>query len=196
MIAYIEGRIDWLDPAQVHIDIQGLGYEVKISLSTYSALKGKEKCRLATYLHVKEDAHTLYGFHLHEEKKMFLDLISISGIGPNTALMVLSSTETQDLKQAIVQEDIRSIQSIKGIGPKTAQRIVLELKDKFKKDALISQSNNIPLTSQSSIKQEALAALTVLGIPKAVAEKNIDTIIRANDHTITVEKLIKIALKS
>jgi Holliday junction DNA helicase RuvA len=138
----------------------------------------------------------LFGFFDASEKKTFLDLISISGVGPSTALTVLSSLSYEELQNAIVREDVRTIQSIKGIGPKSAQRIILELKDKLKKDALVASSQNIPLSSQNAVRQDALAALLALGIPKTTAEKTIDNILKTHDAKITTEQLIKIALKS
>jgi Holliday junction DNA helicase RuvA len=196
MIAFIEGLIDHKDPAVVIINANGIGYEIKISLTTFSHIKGIDKCRLHTHLSIREDAHVLFGFYELSEKKTFLDLISISGVGPSTALTILSSLSYDELQTAILREDVRTIQSIKGIGPKSAQRIILELKDKFKKDSLLSSSQNIPLSSQSTVRQDALAALISLGIPKLSADKTIDTILKTHDANITTEQLIKIALKS
>ncbi|TAF75817.1 MAG: Holliday junction branch migration protein RuvA [Bacteroidetes bacterium] len=196
MIAFIEGIIEDLNPALLIINVNGLGYEIRISVRTYSQLKGKDKCRVQTYLNIKEDAHTLFGFFDSEEKKSFLDLISISGVGPGTALTVLSSLSFDELQTAILREDLKTIQSIKGIGLKTAQRIILELKDKVKKDTTILLSQNIPLNSHSAKRQDALAALVALGIPKPSAEKTIDTILKTHDANITTEQIIKIALKS
>ncbi|MFN6946138.1 MAG: Holliday junction branch migration protein RuvA, partial [Cytophagaceae bacterium] len=129
MIAYVDGKLVHKEPAYVIIETNGLGYEIKISLQTYSSLQEGERCKLLTYFHVKEDAHTLYGFSSSLEKKVFMDLISISGVGPNTALTCLSSMSAPEIAQAISNEDVRTIQNIKGIGAKTAQRIILELKD-------------------------------------------------------------------
>ena len=196
MIAFIEGKIAHKDPAVVVINANGVGYEIKISLTTFAHLKGLESCKLHTHLSIREDAHVLFGFFELSEKRTFLDLVSVSGVGPSTALTVLSSLSYEELHNAIVREDVRTIQSIKGIGPKSAQRIILELKDKFKKDSLLSSSQNIPLSSQSAVRQDALAALVSLGIPKLSADKTIDTILKTHDANITTEQLIKIALKS
>lgn len=192
MIASIDGKLTYKSPAYIIIEVGGIGYQVKISLSTYSQLEEGERCKLHTHLHIKEDAHTLYGFKDPLEKKLFLDLISISGVGPATALIVLSSISVVEFHQAIVDEDVKTIQSIKGIGPKTAQRIILELKDKFKKE-------EIPLENQhgsihTKVRSEALAALLTLGIPKLAAEKNIDKILKENSE-IKLEELVKQALK-
>ena len=128
MIAYIEGKLVHKEAAYAIIDAGGLGYRINISLTTFSDIKDEEKCKLHTHLHVKEDSHTLYGFSTLSERGTFLKLINISGIGPSTALVMLSSLSPEDLRQAIITEDVRVIQSIKGIGGKTAQRIILELK--------------------------------------------------------------------
>ncbi len=196
MIAFLEGIIVELNPALVVVNVQGVGYEVRVSVRTYTQLKGQTKCKLNTFLSIKEDAHTLFGFFDLEEKKSFLDLISISGVGPGTALTVLSSLSFDELNTAILKEDLKTIQSIKGIGLKTAQRIILELKDKVKKDGIVGLSQNINLNSHSAMRQDALAALVSLGIPKASAERTIDTILKTHDSTITTEQIIKIALKS
>lgn len=195
MIAYIDGKLTFKDPTFVIIDIGGLGYHIKISLQTYAALKEGERCRLNTYLHIKEDAHTLYGFAENAEKRLFLDLISVSGIGPNTAVMMLSSLSYAEIQNAIISEDLRTIQSIKGIGTKTAQRVILELKDKIKKGMFAGEMPNIAVASNNSLRNEALSALITLGIPKNVAEKSVDTILKTEGATLSLEQLIKKALK-
>jgi holliday junction DNA helicase RuvA len=195
MIAYIDGKLTFKDPTYVIIDIGGLGYHIKISLQTYSALKEGERCRLHTFLHIKEDAHTLYGFAENAEKRLFLELISVSGIGPNTAIMMLSSLSYAEIQNAIVSEDLRTIQSIKGIGSKTAQRVILELKDKIKKGIFAGEMPNIALPANNSLRNEALSALITLGIQKNVAEKSIDTIIKTEGSSLSLEQLIKKALK-
>ncbi|HSI78947.1 MAG TPA: Holliday junction branch migration protein RuvA [Lunatimonas sp.] len=198
MIAYLKGKLAFKDPTYVIIDIQGVGYMVKISLATYSWIKDQELVMLHTFLHIKEDAHTLYGFKDEAEKKLFLALISISGVGPNTAVMVLSSLDTSELEDAIVSGDYSTIQRVKGIGLKTAQRIVLELKDKIKKDnysETASMGTGFVLQN-NKLKQEALQALITLGFPKAVAEKNISAILKKSVAEISLEDLIKASLKS
>src|SRR4051812_18022647 len=159
MIAYIDGKLALKEATYVIIEAGGLGYQVKISLNTYSALKEGERCKLHTYLHIKEDGHTLFGFHELNEKKVFMNLISISGVGPGTALMVLSSLGPAEVEQAIVNEDVRTIQSVKGIGTKTAQRIILELKDKIKKDTLGMDGKLISQNPYNTLRNEALSAL-------------------------------------
>ena len=195
MIAYIDGKLTYKDPTYVIIDIGGLGYQIKISLQTYAALREGERCRLNTYQHIKEDAHTLYGFLENAEKRLFMELISVSGIGPNTAIMMLSSLSHAEIQNAIVTEDIRTIQSIKGIGSKTAQRVILELKDKIKKGVFAGEIPNIAVSSNNSLRNEALSALVTLGIPKNVAEKSIDTIMKKEGQPLSLEQLIKKALK-
>lgn len=197
MIAYLDGKLAYKDPSYVIIDVSGVGYQVKISLQTYAALHNTgERCKLHTLLIVREDSHTLFGFHDAEEKILFEDLTSVSGIGPSTALVMLSSLSSPEIKQAIVNEDVKTIQSIKGIGLKTAQRAIIELKDKLKKDNLISGvTPNIFNTENAKVRNESLAALVMLGIPRATAEKSIDTILKREGNDITVEQLIKLALR-
>lgn len=195
MITYLHGKLAYKDPTFVIIDVGGIGYEVKISLTTYSAIKDKEEVRLQTYLHIKEDAHTLFGFFDLSEKKRFLDLISITGVGPSTGLMILSSLSADELQQAIVQEDVKTIQGVKGIGLKTAQRIILELKDKMKKEGLLDKTLEFAAQPRNSLREEALSALSTLGIPKANAAKQVDLILRETGPDITIEDLIKRTLK-
>lgn len=198
MIAYLHGKLVYKDPTFVIIDIHGIGYHVKISLHTYSKIKNEEQVMLLTFLSIKEDAHTLYGFKEETEKKMFLDLISISGVGPNTGLMILSSLNPVELEQAIISEDYHSIQRVKGIGSKTAQRIVLELKDKIRKESFLEPSKGETgfFNKSNKIKQEALQALITLGFPKASAEKNIESVLKKSGSEISLEDLIKASLKS
>src|ERR1043165_235214 len=143
MIAYLKGKLVHKEPTHVVIEVNGVGYQVGISLHTFSEIKDKEDIRLPTYLHVREDAHILYGFASDAEKQMFQFLISVNGVGPNTALVVLSYLTPDELKSAIVNEDTNALQAVKGIGGKTAQRLVLELKDKLKKEAL-EETSGIP----------------------------------------------------
>lgn len=196
MFAYLKGKLAHKDPTFVIIDINGVGYDVKISLNTYSQIKDEEAIQLYTYLQVKEDGHTLFGFATEQEKILFLKLISISGVGPSTGLMVLSSLGPEEAIQAIISEDVRTIQGVKGIGAKTAQRIILELKDKVGKDPDSGDLINIPISSANAIRNEALQALITLGINKSAAQKSIDKIIKENGNDISLEELIKIALKA
>jgi Holliday junction DNA helicase RuvA len=193
MYAYINGKLVFKCPTYVVIDAGGIGYHINISLNTYAELEEKEDCKLYTWLHVKEDAHTLYGFFEEGERRLFLHLISVSGIGPNTGRMILSSITPSEIQTAIVKGDVPLIQRIKGIGPKSAQRMILELQDKLKKegpDSLIS------MPVHNTAKDEALSALVMLGFNKNIAEKVLESAIKASVENLSVEALIKIALKS
>lgn len=196
MFAYIKGKLAHKDPTFVIIDVQGVGYEIKISLNTYSQIKEQENCQLYTHFYVKEDAQILFGFAQEIEKKLFTHLISISGVGPSTGLMVLSSLSPAEVQTAIVSGDVATIQRVKGIGAKTAQRVILELKDKLGKGGSEEGMLNIGASSQNTIRNEALAALVTLGINKAAAEKSIDKILKNSEGQITLEQLIKLALKA
>jgi Holliday junction DNA helicase RuvA len=197
MIAYIDGKLTYKDATHAIIDVNGVGYEIRISLQTFGAIREGERCRLHTYLHVKEDGQTLYGFLDRSEKKIFLDLTSVTGIGPNTALMMLSSLSAAEIQHSIVSEDIRTIQSIKGIGAKTAQRIVLELRDKMKKDVYLTPASpTFAVTSNNTLRSEALSALTTLGIPRNIAEKSIESVLKREGAGVSLEQLIKMALKA
>lgn len=196
MIAYVNGIVTYKDPAYAIIDVNGVGYEVRISLQTYTSLPDiGARCKLVTFLNIREDAHVLYGFWGNDEKKLFLDLTSISGIGPSTALVMLSSLSSSEIRQGIIDEDLRLIQSIKGIGSKTAQRVILELRDKIRKEELVPTGIRSAETSSNTLRSEALAALVTLGIPKATAEKSLDAIIKREGQSISVENLIKLALR-
>jgi len=196
MFAYINGKLAYKDPTFVIIDIQGVGYDIKITLHTYGQIKDQENCKLFTYFHVKEDIQALYGFASMRERTLFLQLISISGVGPSTGLMVLSSLSPEEVEHAIISEDVRTIQGVKGIGAKTAQRIILELKDKIGKDQPESAIQNIAISGASAIRNEALAALVTLGINKVAAQKTIDKILKNADGPVRLEDLIKLALKN
>ena len=198
MIAYIKGKLVVKDPTFVIIDVGGIGYHIRISLQTYSSLSiSDELVKLHTHLNIKEDAHTLFGFFEIDEKELFVDLISVSGIGPGTAMVMLSSLSASEIKNAIITEDVRTVQSIKGIGAKTAARAIIELKDKLKKDQITGGGgaiSNIGMPSYA-LKSEALAALTTLGIARNVAEKSIETILKKEGLNISIENLIKLALR-
>lgn len=193
MYAYIDGRLTFKNPAYVVVEAGGIGYHINISLNTYSALADAERCKLYTWLHVKEDAHTLYGFADEGERRLFLHLISVSGIGPNTGRMILSSITPVEIQTAIVKADLPLIQRIKGLGAKTAQRLVLELQDKLKKEGADSL---ISMPQHNTVKDEALSALVMLGFAKQTAEKTIDQILKVTEGTLSVEQLIKQALKT
>jgi Holliday junction DNA helicase RuvA len=200
MIAYIDGTLAHKDPTMAIMDVGGVGYEIKISLATYSKLPAEgEKAKLFTYQHIKEDAQALYGFLDPNEKALFMQLISVSGIGPGTGIMMVSSMSVGEIRHAIVQEDVRAIQSIKGVGPKTAQRVILELRDKMRKDELLAKAgvDTVPMAkAHNTNRAEALAALVTLGFARAAAEKTLDQIQNKHGNDLGVEALIKFALKS
>ncbi|ADR23310.1 Holliday junction ATP-dependent DNA helicase RuvA [Marivirga tractuosa] len=196
MISYLKGSIIELEPTHLIIEVGGVGYHVIIPMSTYDAFKSQKEVKVLTHFHVKEDSQTLYGFYLPEERTVFLDLIGISGIGPSTAIGMLSAMNPNEIKSSIVAENVKQIQSIKGIGGKTAQRVILELKDRYKKEGLITESTQSSGVSNNSLRNEALSALINLGFAKNSAEKVIDKILQANKENITLEQLIKQALKS
>ena len=193
MYAYIDGKLIVKNAAFVVIDAGGVGYHINISLNTYSKLGTAGQCKLYTWLHVKEDAHTLYGFADEGERRLFLHLISISGIGPNTGRMMLSSITPEEIQNAIISGNVSLIQRIKGIGPKSAQRIILELQDKLKKEGPDTLS---VIPRVKSAKDEALAALVMLGFARNAAEKVLEQEINKNNEDLTVEQLVKFALKS
>lgn len=193
MIAYLNGKLSYKSPAMVHVDVQGVGYEVQISLNTYSRIQGLETCKLLTWLHIKEDAHTLYGFFDEAERSMFLLLISVSGIGANTARVMLSSLQPEDIQRAITMENERMLESIKGIGAKTAKRVILELKDKVRKQK--DSPNQISVASNNTIQDDALNALVTLGIARNVAETAISKVLKAEPQLQDLEALIKKSLK-
>jgi Holliday junction DNA helicase RuvA len=193
MIAYLNGRYTYKSPAVVHVEVNGVGYEVQISLNTYTHIQHLEKGILYTWLQVKEDAHVLFGFFDKAEKEIFLHLISVSGVGASTARMMLSSVQPKELQKAIVQGDERLLEGIKGIGKKTAQRLVLELKDKLIKT---SPDLNISPLTYNSLEQDALNALMALGIARPAAETAIKKVQSANPGITEVEALIKKVLQA
>jgi len=193
MYAYLSGKFAFKSPTQVFLDVNGLGYEVNISLYTYEAIQNMNEGKLYTHLQIKEDAHTLFGFFEKEEKDIFLLLISVSGVGASTARMMLSSMKPDDVAKAITQGNAKLLENVKGIGKKTAERLILELKDKVGKQ--FSNSNSI-VNFASSLEHDALIALTGLGISKAQAEQSILKIIRTEPNITILEELIKKALKA
>lgn len=191
MIAHLIGILTEKEPTHAVLDVQGVGYLLKTSLQTSATLPAiGEKCKLFCLQIIREDAHTLYGFSTREERSLFENLISVSGIGPAIALVFLSSMTGPEIVHALVTEDVKTIQGIKGIGLKTAQRAVIELKDKLKKEPM-AQGAALP----SRIRSEALSALVTLGIPKATAEKSVDNILKRAPADITLEEVIKLSLR-
>lgn len=192
MIAFVTGRFVYKAPSVVHVDVNGVGYEVQISLNTYSKIQQLDRGSLHTWLHIKEDAHTLYGFFDLAEKNIFVQLISVNGVGTSTARIMLSALQPEELSQAIITGDTSALEKIKGIGKKTAERIVLELRDKI--------SKNIPPTNSSALinntlQQDALNALVALGIARNMAEAAIKKALSSGPSTENLEILIKKALQ-
>lgn len=197
MIAFLEGTIFQVEPTFLILSVGGVGYSMRISLNTYSSLKEtKDKCLIHTHYHYNQtDGNSLFGFSSTEERSLFLHLISVNGIGPSIALVALSSVQPQQLMESIAKEDVRSIQTLKGIGPKTAQRLVLELKDKMKKELPSSSQSSVPVSAAGKVLDDALSALTTLGLPKPTAEKILDSIMKQDPKSYTTEELIRLALK-
>lgn len=191
MIDYITGRIAELTPAFVVVDNGGIGYFASISLSTYSRLEGKTECMLLVHEVIREDSHQLFGFSDKDERDIFRLLITVSGVGANTARMMLSSLTHDELEKAILGSDVNTLKGIKGIGLKTAQRIIVDLKDKIGKH---TGTGEIFAFTDNTKREEALSALVMLGFGKSAVLKALDGIIR-QEKNLTVEDLIKRALK-
>lgn len=201
MFAYIQGKLVEKNPAYAVIEANGIGYLLNISLNTYLLIGNSETCRLYTHHVVREDAQLLFGFATEEERGLFRLLISVSGIGPNTARLVLSSLKVSDLKTAITSEQVGVLKSIKGIGEKSAQRIIVDLKDKVEKGEVMPEKLE---PGHNTIRQEALSGLITLGFQRKPAEKAIDHVLdsdmkareKAQDkQEISVEFLIRESLK-
>ncbi len=194
MYDYISGSIAQITPTEVVIDNQGIGYKLQISLQTYSEIEKSKQSKLYIYHHIRENLQIWYGFFSIEERNIFCKLIDVSGIGPNTARMMLSSMNSDEICTAIINGDVNKIKSIKGIGLKTAQRLIIELKDKIAKGSTTDLNTLLPDTNASLDKEEALSALIMLGFSKAPAEKVLSTIIKENPKS-SLEELIKLSLK-
>lgn len=192
MIAHIQGKLVEKSPTEVVIDCNGVGYHINISLHTFSLLPDSDHLKLFTFLQVKEDAHTLFGFVEKAERELFKLLLSVSGVGAGTARTMLSSIAPQQIIQSIASGDAAAVQSIKGIGAKTAQRIILDLKDKVLK---IYNLEEVSFSQSNTNKDEALSALEVLGFARKSAEKVVDKIVKA-EADASVETIIKLALKN
>jgi Holliday junction DNA helicase RuvA len=193
MIAYLSGKFAYKSPTVVYVEVHGVGYEVNISLNTYTRIQDKTEGKLFTYLQIKEDAHTLYGFFDIAEKEMFTQLISVSGVGAATARMMLSSLKPDEITNAILLNNHRMLESVKGIGKKTAERLVLELRDKIGKSSVqpvIGRQND------NTLGFDALNALVALGIARPVADLAIKKVIQSEPEISKLEELIKKALKA
>lgn len=191
MFEYINGIITGLSPANVIVETAGIGYFVNISLNTYSTLNGKKEVHLLIHQVVREDAHILYGFSDKKERDLFRNLITVNGVGANTAIMMLSSLNPDEIVSAVATENVALLKGVKGIGAKTAQRIIIDLKDKLGK---FSESGQISVSADNTIRNEALSALVMLGFTKKDTEKVVSKILQEHPET-TVESVIKQALK-
>ncbi len=192
MIEFLNGRLIEKNPAYAVVECNGVGYYVNISLQTFEGMGNSESCKLFTHMVVREDAHSLYGFAGPQERQLFRHLISVSGIGPNTARIILSSYKSEDVIAAIANENVDLLKSIKGIGAKTAQRIVIDLKDKVAKDIPQLEISSL---EDNTTKEEALSALAVLGFDRNRSAKVLQKIYRGQSSELTVEQVIKEALK-
>ena len=193
MIAYLSGKFTYKAPTVVYVDVHGVGYEVNISLNTYTQIQNLQEGKLFTYLQIKEDAHTLYGFFDAAEKDMFILLISVSGVGAATARMMLSGMKPEEISNAIIMKHTSVLEGVKGIGRKTAERLVLELKDKVSKISTSSAGN---VLGGNTFGQDALNALIALGISRPVAEQAIKKVMMIEPSINSLETLIKKALKA
>ncbi len=194
MIDYIKGEITELTPAYVVIETAGIGYFIHITLPTFSFLGEQTSVKLFVYEAIREDAHVLYGFRLQSERHLFLLLISVSGIGANTARMIMSSYSAQEIQEMIASGNVSALNAIKGIGTKTAQRIIVDLKDKIVKGIGGSDALNFASNSHHEQKEEAVSALVILGFAAAASQKTVDKIVQ-EQPTLKVEQVIKLALK-
>jgi Holliday junction DNA helicase RuvA len=193
MIAFVKGIFAVKTPARIVVDVNGVGYDLNISLNTYSAISNKESGQLFTYLHITENAHTLYGFAELIEKELFMQLISVSGVGASTARMMLSGMRPDEITKAIVQGNTKQLESIKGIGKKSAERLIVELRDKLSKQAADSPLPGFNL-QQNDV--DAVNALISLGIGRAMAEQAVKKVVQAQPDNHSLEDIIKQALKN
>lgn len=199
MIEYVRGELVELSPATAVIDCNGVGYAANISLNTYSAIQGKKNCKLYVYEAIREDAYVLYGFADKQEREIFLLLITVSGIGGNTARMMLSALSPAELVSAISTENVNLLKTVKGIGLKTAQRVIVDLKDKIKTTGMADEGNAVitgGLLSVGSVEvqEEAVSALTMLGFAGAPSQKVVMSILK-EEPGMPVEQVVKLALK-
>tara|TARA_B100001248_G_scaffold214328_1_gene168916 strand:- start:163 stop:744 length:582 start_codon:yes stop_codon:yes gene_type:complete len=192
MITHLKGKLVEKSPTNVVIEVNGIGYWVNISLTTFSQIPDNENIKLYTHLQIKEDSHSLYGFYSKREREIFRLLISVSGVGTSTARTMLSSLDPQQVVEAISSNNVSIVQSVKGIGSKTAQRLIIELRDKILK---IYDLDETYVNSNNTTREEALSALEVLGINKKSSERLVDNIIKENQD-ISVEEIIKETLKN
>jgi holliday junction DNA helicase RuvA len=194
MITYLKGNITYKTPTYIVVETGGVGYRVNISLNTYTRIEGLENVKILTHQVIKEDSHTLYGFADDAERSLFVQLISVSGVGPTTAQVLLSSLNPDELRAAIISEDELTFKRVKGVGPKTAKRIILDLKDKVLKDSGAEGLSSV-YAADNTIREEALSALVALGFARIQVQKALSSIVKEQPAMVSVEELIKTALK-
>ena len=194
MFDYIKGEITELSPTEMVIENSGIGYKLLISLQTYSKLKKGESGKLYIHHHLREDVELLYGFFDKEERVIFTNLIEVSGVGPNTARMMLSSMSSEEIRTSIITSDVNRLKSIKGIGLKTAQRLLIDLKDKMVKVSSIESDSTFGTSPAGKVREEASGALVLLGFSKPNVEKVLDSLLKENPSS-SLEELIKLSLK-
>lgn len=193
MISYLKGEITWKSPTAIVVESGGVGYHIMISLNTYSQIESLERVKIHTHLLIREDSHTLYGFAEPGERSLFQHLISVSGVGPGTAQLLLSAMNPDEVRSAIIGEQEQAFSKVKGIGPKTAKRIILDLKDK-----MVKQAGDTPLTllpQDNTAREEALSALIALGFARIQVQKALNAVLKAHPSAKNVEELIKLALR-
>lgn len=195
MIAYIKGTITEKSPTYLIVEANGIGYQIHISLNTYIHYENMTDIKILTWLQIREDAHVLFGFSTEAERSLFLLLLSVSGVGTNTARLLLSGMNVDELKSAIIQEDVNTFSKVKGIGPKTAKRIIVELKDKVMKESGDLNSVIISSTKDNTLREEALSALVALGFNRIAVQKTVNAIMKENNTSLSVEELIKKSLR-
>jgi Holliday junction DNA helicase RuvA len=193
MITYIKGEITFKTPTFIIVEAGGIGYHINISLHTYGQIEKMERVKILTHLQIKEDSHTLYGFAEADERTLFVQLISVSGIGPSTAQVLLSSMNPDELKGAIIGEDLVAFKRVKGVGPKTAKRIILDLKDKVMKESGDMQPTFLP--QDNTMRDEALSALVTLGYNRIQVQKVLNKLLKEQTGIASVEALIRLALQ-
>ncbi|HHM20727.1 MAG TPA: Holliday junction branch migration protein RuvA [Bacteroidetes bacterium] len=193
MITYIKGNITFRSPTYIVVEAGGIGYEVRISLNTYSRIEQLEQVKILTYFHVKEDSQTLFGFADDDERSLFIHLISVSGVGPATAQVILSTLLPEELRMAIISENEASLRKVKGIGNKTAKQIILDLKNKLMKSGGSTTIAVAP--ANNTMREDALSALMSLQVNKIQAQKALNKVLKEHPAVGTVEELIRLALK-
>ncbi len=198
MFAYLKGEITHRSPTNLTLEVNGVGYHLHIPMSTFSAVQGLERATIFTHFHVREDVQALYGFSTQAERNLFVQLISVSGVGPNTAQLILSSMTAEEIRAAVIAEQAHILQRVKGIGAKTAKQIILDLKDKLTRESSDGPSE-LFLAGEGGVfalREEALSALLALGFNRIAVQKALNSVIKENPGVGKVEELIKLALKA